>query len=341
MAEINYESLSLALEASLGGLVTPPTHILPVTGVLTPMKSRYRPNEKRGTTHEFYRSKVTRNWAEWDGEMGLDLKLAPLLLNMVVRGNVTAPTTPAGATLGRLWEFVDLGAGANEIETATIYWGDPSVKMFQGGGGTIDELSITADGTGEDGTMMSLSGHTQALTALGANPAFPALAIGPVVVPMDFQVWIDEISGGGSIGTTAISGTVLSAEHTITRNLAYKFIPDGPGGAHTYTRIGYNKYHLVTNLRMEFMDVDQYTNYDDPDALMAVRVRHNGPYIEDVAAAATYQYLEVDSYGPYDTLTWGEYEGTNRTMDLTIITEVNAALGSSYRIAVQNTSAAL
>lgn len=340
MAEINYEALWLALEATAGTAVTPPTHTTALVGTLTPMMETFRPSENRGTTHEFYRSRRTRFWAEFSGEMGLDLSLLPLLLNQIVRGNVTAPTTPTLAVLGRLWTFIDLGAGANKPKTATWYWGDPTIKAFQGAYGVIDELTITADGTGTDGTTMSISGHTKKLTALGVNPTFPALVIGGIVVPMDWQVWLDDITAGGTIGTTALTGRVLSVEHTLSRNVSYKFIPDGPAGTHSYSNIGFGKYHMVTKVTMEFPDMVQYNLYDGGNT-MGLRVRHNGAFIEVVSAANTYQYLEVDTYGPFDQFSWGEFEGTNRTLEMTIISEVNATIGSGYRMAVQNTNTAL
>lgn len=340
MAEIHLESLSLALETTPGTAITPPTHVSAFVGTLTPKVETYRPTENRGTLHSYYRSKRVRYWSEFEGEMGLDLSLAPLILNQIVRGNVTTPTTPAGATLGRLWEFVDLGAGANLPKTATWYWGDPTVKVFQGAYGILDELTITADGTGTDGTMMSISGHTQKLVALGSAPTLPALVIGSIVVPMDYQVWIDNITAAGTIGTTAITGRVVAAEHKLTRNRSYKFIPDGPAGSHSYSRAGYGKYHMETKVTIEFPDTVQYVQYEAGD-VMAVRVRHNGAFIEVVAAVPTYQYCEVDTYGPFDEFAWGEYEGTNRTLELTIISEVNTTLGSGYRIAVQNTRATL
>jgi hypothetical protein len=53
------------------------------------------------------------------------------------------------------------------------------------------------------------------------------------------------------------------------------------------------------------------------------------------------KYCEVDTYGPFNDFAWGEYEGTNRTLEMTIISEVNATIGSGYRIAVQNVNTAL
>lgn len=340
MAEINYEALWLALESTAGTAVTPPTHTTAIVGTLTPMMETFRPNENRSTTHEFYRSKRTRFWSEFSGEMGLDLTLLPLLLNQIVKGNVTTPTTPTLAVLGRLWTFIDLGAGANLPKTATWYWGDPTIKVFQGAYGVLDEITITADGTGTDGSTMSISGHTQKLTALGSAPTFPALVIGGIVVPMDFQVWLDDIGAAGTIGTTALTGRVLSVEHKLTRNRSYKFIPDGPAGAHTYSNVGYGKYHMETKVSMEFPDTTQFTNFTG-GSVMGLRVRHNGAFIEVVSAANTYQYVEVDTYGPFDSFAWGEYEGTNRTLEMTIISEVNSTIGSSYRIAVQNVNTAL
>ena len=338
MPEINREGFYAALETTAGTAVTPPTHSIPIVGALTPMQTRFRPTENRGTRHEFYRSKTTRRWGEWEGESGLDLNLLPLILNMIVRGNVTAPTTPAGATLARLWEFVDLGAGANLPKTATLYWGDPGYQMYQAAHAILDELTITADGTGEDGTMMSISGRAKSSVAV-ATPALPALAFGSVIIPMDYQVWIDPV-GVTAIGTTQILGQVLSVEHVLTANRSYKFIPDGPAGDHSYTRSGYGRYHLETTLTMDVINAVQYDFWRN-GTTMAVRVRHNGAFIENVAAVPTYEYADVDTYGPYDEFAWGEYEDTNRTLEVKIISEVNTTLGSGFRFAVQNTRATL
>ena len=151
-------------------------------GTLKPVKEWYRPDEARGTLVEAYRSKVAREWSEWSGEGPLDVYLLPVLLNMCVTGNMTGqPTTPSGATNSRLWTFTPT-INSNDLKVATFFWGDRNVQMFEGRYGTLDELTITADASGTDGSKMSAGGRTQLQTydtalVSGISKANPAVVV--------------------------------------------------------------------------------------------------------------------------------------------------------------------
>ena len=403
MAEIPFEALLVGLEATAGTAVAP-THYLPLTGTLNPAVERYRPDEARGTLVEAYRSRIVRQWGEWSGEGPLETYLLPVLLNMVATGNMTSqPTTPSGATNARLWEFVPT-ITSNDLKTATLYWGDRNAQMFRGAFATVDELTITADASGTDGSSISVSGHTQfpgyatfsvtgitkanpgvvttsaahGLTAgqkvrlidVGGmtevndliftvaspsgstfslasidttayttytsggtvevvSPAFPSILSAPLISGSAMQMWLD--TGASAVGTTEITGRLISAEHVIPVNYGYKYLAVGPTGSKTYTRTGRGKRSMTTRVTLELTDLEQYKLFLD-GTVAKLRIRHNGDLIE----TGFYHYVEADVYGPMTFTDWGELEGTNRTLTLEVVSQYDATLGADWRVAVQN-----
>lgn len=335
MANIPFEYLALALEATRGVAVTPPTHYAALAGMLKPAQERYWPEESRGTLALHHRSAVVRKWGEWEGEGGLDSHILPVFLNMAVKA-VTTPTTPAGAILSRLWSFVPTMT-SDDIKSATLYWGDPAVQIWQGAFAMVDELEIASDGSGTDGSTMSLSGMSQFPVKVSA-PALPAQTVGPLITPGGIQVWLDTAS---AIGTTLISGRVISAEHNLDNQLGYKYVPRGPGLDPTYVRVGRGKRALETTVTIELLDMTQYDLFA-AGTTAKLRVRHNGPLIESTAGPVDwYNYVEVDTYGPLDFDDWGDLEGTNRTISLTITSQYDTTLGADFAYKVQNTRTTL
>ena len=139
--EITFEYLLAAIEATRGTAVDPPTIYLNLAGLITPQQSRYRPDESRGRLAKHNRSKVVRKWSEWEGEGPADVFTMPFIANMAVKGNVTTPTTPGGATNARLWTFAPT-MDADDLETATLYSGDPTVQAFQAPFATVDDFTL-------------------------------------------------------------------------------------------------------------------------------------------------------------------------------------------------------
>lgn len=335
MAEIPFEYLTFALETTRGTAITAPTHYAPIQGMMTPKMSRFRPAEARGMLAEFFRSQVVRQWAEWEGEGPLDNFILPLFLEMLVKGGIS-PTTPSGATTTRLWTYTP-SMTADNIKTATAWWGDPNTQIFRSPFAYVDELTLSADASSEDGATMSVKGMAQFPSKVSA-PTLPSQIVGPMIAPADMQVFLDTSS---AIGTTALTGRVVSAEFTLPNAVVPKYLASGPGGSRTYQRIGRKKRHMEAKIKLELIDMNEYDIFT-AGTTVKLRVQLNGPKIETVTGPTDlYHYVEVDIYGPLDELSWDGYEDTNRLVEFTIQSEYDATLGADFSIKVQNTRATL
>jgi hypothetical protein len=336
MAELAFEYLLAGLEAAgyLGTPIDPPTHYLNLAGTLTPQKAIYRPPESRGKLAEYYRSKTVRKWSAFEAEGGADVYILPLLLNALVKGGVDEPgDQPADAVLTQLWTFAPT-MDDDDLLALTLYWGDPNVQAFQAAYGQIDTLTLSADASGTDGVSMSISGQGY-FPSKTAPASVPTMVEAPLLAPGDMQLWID--SGASAIGTTEIVGRVVSAEVTIPSGIVRKWLAAGPGGDLQFQRIGRQKRHAEMRLVLELTDTTQYDQWVADTALKA-RLRMNGSLIESVGAGPTsyYHYVEVDMYGKLQDPSWGEFEGTNRTLEMTLVSEYDSDAGCDFAVKVQS-----
>jgi hypothetical protein len=331
MSEIAFEYLLAAREAVKGTAINPPTHYLNMSGVVTPRREMYRPDEARGTLAEYYRSKIVRKWNEWTAEGVADVYTLPVLLESCIKG-AAAIATPGGGTSSRTHTYVPTMT-SDDLQSLTLYWGDPNVQAFQSDYCMVDEVTISADASSTDGAMMSVSGqgHFPAKTAPISLPSFLEA---PLLAPANMQLWID--SGVDAIGTTPITGRVISGEATIPSGVVYKWWATGTAGTQEFSSYGRKKRHAELKLVMEVPNLTQYNQWESGTSLK-VRWRLSGTLIE----AALYHYIQMDIYGPFDALDWGEYEGTNRTIALTILSEYNSTAGHDFQVIVQNDRATL
>lgn len=336
MAEIPFETFRVALEATRGTAESAPTHLLNLAGKITPNITRYRPSEARGTRARNYRSVDTRKGAEWEAEGDADVNMAAVLLNMGV-APVTSPSTPASATLSRLWAFVP-NISADNIKSATAWWGDPALDQLLSDYCMLDELVFENDASGEEVLTVSAKGMGGFPSKVSAPGATAAIA-GATMPGQLMQCWIDT---GSAIGTTAISGRLISAKHTIRTGTTYKYIAAGPAAALDYGLIGREVVvGMTTELKLELID---YTQYDlwAAGTILKCRTRHNGSLIETVAGPLNfYNYMDFDVYGPAEDLDWDDNEGSNRALNLTINSTYDSTLGSDFRVAVQNARTSL
>ena len=245
-------------------------------------------------------------------------------------GAGTEVTTPDGATLSRLWTFTPTMT-ADDLEALTLWWGDPNVQLFRAGYCMPDELTISADAAGSDGVTMGLSGMGLFPSKV-ADPVVPDMMNAPLLMPTAMQVWIDT----ATIGSTALTGRVVSAEVTVPSGITRKWLAAGPTSDLSFSRIGRDKRHAELRLVLEVPDMTQYDQWVAATTLK-VRVRFNGSLIE----AGFYYYVDFDIYGPFDALEWGENEGSNRTVELTILSEYDATAGYDFCFRVQNDRDAL
>src|SRR5574338_207496 len=210
MAEIIFERLDVALEATRGTAVTPPTHHLFMEGTLDPEDDWFDDETNVGTAAGLNRSEKLHTRTTLSAEGAMDVWTLPVLCNMAL-APVTSPSTPAGATNARLWEF-ERNVASDTVESATAYWGDPNSKYYQSAYGMVTQLNLAADASGTDGATQSFDAVAQTLTPLASNPTLPTNALSPLIVGARMQLWIDTLS---AIGTTEIAGRVVSAEASI------------------------------------------------------------------------------------------------------------------------------
>lgn len=328
-AEIPFEFLAVALEATRGTAVTPPTHYLPIEGMMTPTPEFYMPTESRGTLEESYRQQLVRNGMDWSGEGGADPNYAPLIFNMAVKA-VTSPTTPTNGVLTRLWTFVPTQT-ADDIKTATMFWGDPNTQIFRSTYAYLNELTISWDATGTDGVTWSMSGSGQPMTKV-SNPVLPAQTIGSLLMPQAAQIWLDTSS---AIGTTLLSDRVVSGEFTLSKNIGQKRFAQGPGGSLGFSRLGRGRFRAESTITLELTDTAQYDLFA-AGTTVKLRVRLNGDQIEAVTPTY-YEYIEYDIYGKLTAPSWGETAGTNRTITFTVLSMYDSTLGASWALRCQNT----
>lgn len=339
-AEIPFEYLAMALESTRGTAVTPPTHYLPLVGTIKPIREKYRPAESRGTLAEWYRSKTVRTNAEWEGEGGADPNYAPLLFNLFSKANST-PTTPTSGILTRLWTFTPTMT-SDDLKSATMYWGDPNVQIFQSAYCMGDELTVSADASGTDAVTWAANGVGK-FPARVASPTLPAQSIGDLLMPGAMQLWMDTSS---AIGTTEVTGRFISTDWTIPTGNVYKYYAGGPAGGLGFTKTGRAPRHAEATITVE-LNTDsiaagkEYLTWE-ADTVAKMRIRLNGGAIETVAGPITYySYIQLDIYGALDALEWGDVEGANRTMTFTVQSEYDSTLGADWSLSAQNTRTTL
>ncbi len=329
MAEIAFEYLLAGLESTRGTPPANPTHYLPLVGTLTPKKERYRPAESRGILAEYTRSADVRRWSEFEAKGGADVYVLPVLLNTLVKGAISTPTTPVGATAAKLWEF-EPTMNADDLQAMTLWFGDPNVQVFRSAFCMVDELTLTGEASGTDGVTVGVKGQGRFPTK-NVPSSVPAVLTAPLLVPGAMQIWVDTTT----IGTTEVLGRVVSAEATIPFGGTRKWLAAGPSGGLDFQALGRQKRHAELKLALELPDLAQYDQWEAATSLKT-RIRFNGPLIE----TGFYHFVEFDIYGPFDALDLGENEGS-RTIELTILSEYDAAAGHDFCVRVQNDRSAL
>lgn len=334
MQELPFEYILAAIESTRGTAETDPTVRSNLMGVIQPQRAVWRPNESTGTKAAYHRSKVVKTWAEWSTESGpLEVNGLLVYLNSLMKA-VSSPSTPTNGVLTRLWSFTP-DMTSDTRKGLTVWAGDPNIQILRSGFGMVEEITIASDTTGEDGTTCSISGRANFPAKVSA-PTAPAYNNAPLFAAMHLQAWLDTSSG---IGTTAITGRVVSAEHTLTFPVVPKFLATGPGGGLNYTEIGSPKANITTRLTVTVPDFTQYDNYADED-VVKLRIRHNGPLIESVTPDY-YYYCEVDTYGLFELVDMGDLEGANRTMTFEVTSQYDSTLAADCRVAIQCEETAL
>ena len=132
---------------------------------------------------------------------------------------------------------------------------------------------------------------------------------------------------------------MVSAELTVPTGVTFKWLASGPAGGRNFQRTGRTKSHPELKVVFELADMAQYDIYanNNGDTVCKARVRWNGPLIE----AALYHYVQADIYGPLDALAWSDLEGSNRTIEFTIMGQYDSTAATDLVMTVQNDQTSL
>lgn len=332
-SEIAFESLSLAIETTKGTAVTPPERVLGLRGMLTPQQALAQPQDAYGQTVRHHRSVKTRNWSTWTASGSADTLDLGELLKMCVKNSVAASNPESGVDLFEYVPAVSGSAALSQFATATMYFNgltSGADKSLRGAFGFLQSLSFTNDATGTNVAQISASGLANNQTTQ-TDVVQPDLAGGKMFAPMYLQAWLDTSS---DIGSTALSAKVIRVQHTLNTGLVPKFVPSGTSSTLDYSSLGLQeRVGLQTQIMLRLTDLAEYDIFQS-DTDVKLRVRHNGPLI----AGSSYNYIDFDSYGPLESLQWGEFEGANRVVSFTINSHYDATLGADFRVALQRAS---
>lgn len=338
--EIIFERFAAALESTRGTAIAAPTHVFNFPGLLTPTQEHDEQEESRGTKWVNYYSEVVRQGAVFSTpEQPVDPNLFTFWLNMLVKP-LTSATQPDAVNWPNtyLWAFVPTAA-SDDVKTATVWWGDPNIQYWQSDFAIANSLNFSNDSNQARGARFSIDGMAGFPSKVSA-PTLPSNIGGRLLRNMvNAQVWMDAVS---AIGTTAVTGRVLAANHRLTTGLFPKFLAAGPLAAMDYGDVGIEKagIRLITDLTLEVPNMTEYDLYA-AGTTVKLRVRHNGPVIDVYGGGSnSYRYAEFDNYGPLKNLRWGENRG-NRQVTFTVESLHDATLGASFRVAVQNSRSSL
>lgn len=332
--KIPFTYLAGAVEATKGTPVTPPTFYTNLAGELVPKFEYMRPDESAGVRARFTRKKAIRNWGEFSANGPLDAQVFFTFASMAVRGNVT-PSTPTSATLSRLWEFVPLMTSDN-WKTATVFFGDPSLtNVLRGAYGFLKSLSVSQ--SAREGVTLTVSGESYLPTKVVA-PTMPSQLFGSLVAGVNTALYLDTSS---AIGTTLISSRLVSSEWSYDTGREARWLSQGPAGNKAFTDVVGAKSGVDLTFVLTMPDYTQYDLAAAGGQVVKARVRHHGDLIESGGGTDFYQYVEFDVYGVLEFTGFTDLQGAEKGAQFKIESQLDATLGADFRVAVQNTQAAL
>lgn len=322
--EVSFEWIAASVELVKGTPVVSPYKLLNMTGFLSAREVWGEAAEATGRNVPTRRQKRLRTSGESKLQGALDVDIAPFIFQSLKP--VASPSTPIGATLSRLWEFVPLPTG-DSFESFTLYWGT-DVKVFRAPYGLIQSIETNGNADATAPVSMAIGVMTKTPTQV-ATPAIPALTSAELIPPLSMQVWLDTSS---AIGTTELVGKVVSIKNTITTGLEPKYLSVGPAETNrSYVRHGRKPVRLTTTVTLDVPDMTEYDIFAS-GVRVKMRTRYSGALIE----VGFYEYVEYDNYGPLRIQDWGVISSGNRTLSLTVMSDYESTITGAFRAAVQN-----
>lgn len=353
MSELAFERMVVAKETGGRGVViTDPATVvgsttkgygLNMAGTMVPYQTYKESNGQFGILEDITSEVAVERGATFGAEGDLDLyNFKRIIAPMAVRGGTVTATTPSASGLTKLYAY-NPNVTADDLDSATIWWGDPNVEMDRGAYGMLDNVELTS-AIGGDLMRCKIDGHTQfpALCVPSSPgtgevliPALPGVIVGPLLVPGSMVLYVDPAS---AVVPTRIQGRAISVSHKIPTGVTYKRHDQGPSGNLSYDKTGRLPRHIDTTIVWELEDPTQRRQWQAGTDLK-VRVVYYGPLIENAApsgggsAVNWYQYLEVTTWGKWKDLNFADYMGSNRTMAFTIRSKYQSG-GNSWSMVI-------
>jgi hypothetical protein len=334
MTTIAFERLELAIEAVRSTAEAAPTHRPRLVGTLTPLLEYAEGTAVPGILSEADRAEAVQKSSEWEAEGDADANLMPLWGVAAIDGSQTTGAQQA-ATIAYLWTFLRTMT-ADNLKSLDLWVGDPGLQMLLADYGMVDELALTADASGTDPVQMSVSGHAH-FPADAATPTAPSLLTGAMLLPGLTSLWMDA-GVSATIGTTAITGRLVSADITIPTGVTYKYLAQGATGTLEYARTGRERARPTLNLTFELLDMTQYDLFT-AGSYVKTRIRFNA--VPDSIVAGHNHYVEFDIFGKLRALSWGELEGSNRTVTFELPGMYDATAATDLVMRVKTTQSDL
>lgn len=331
MAETLYESLLGALESTRGTAIAAPTHLLNVTDgmMLLPRKTFHNVATVTGTRAEFTTSTKTYEDTALSPSGTLDLRQAPFWANLYAGAGTI--TTPSGATTTRLHTHTP-GMTSDPAKSATFWSGDPNVQVWRAPYHMLDSYTVTFDASSDEAVQFSAETIGQPWEEV-SDPTLPTQTDMLPAYGIDANLWIDTSS---AVGTTAITGRLVSGEARIVRSRSRKRHARGAGATRTFDTTGIGRDHAELDLTFELYDLAQTDLFvDETDS--KVRLRLNGGLLE----GSLYAFWELELYGKLQNLAFDTFMDTNRTVTFTIMSTYNSharTAGFDWCTRIQNNS---
>jgi hypothetical protein len=327
-AEIPFEYLYSVQESTRGTAIATPTRNLGVAATMTPTQEWYEPEDSRGTLVKSYRQLLVREASQFEiPDHAIDLNTFHHYCAGAVKGGVTGSLVETGVYS---WVFTP-SITSDDLKSYTLYWGDPNAQIWQAPYCMIDELKITANGSGTDAVMFSAMGTGQKMVEVSA-PSAIAIGTQYSLPPSRMDYYMD--AAGGSYGSTSITSRILDVEITIPTEIKYKFGPVGAAGSggNTFRRIGRDKRQVEMKITMELLDTTQTDLF-----LAGTVMKHRARFSTEALIGSTQRgFINLDIYGYLRDLEWGDLEGVNRTVSFTVKSMYESSLSADFALTVQN-----
>lgn len=248
-----------------------------------------------------------------------DRLVTPFL--QVLNGTAAASGTAANKT----WSFTTISDTTDDLASYSFELGGPnwpSVYKVAGVKATSLEINITHDQPWEytyEGVGMAVTVGTAVTSGL----SLPSTLVD--ILGTNTKVYVD--TAGGTIGTTQLTGVVVSASISLGTGMTARHTLDGQAYPYRIARSG--RRSVEAKLVIEYASQTEYTAWA-ADTERLVRIEATGPSLGTGTYKAT-----LNLYGIWDALELGD-DGDVKTLELTLAGRYNSTAAAEVTATLVN-----